>query len=222
MASKVAGPKMSPSDQKPLQGKTAMVTGGTGDLGKAIAGGLAKEGAHVVLACRNKAKAADVAAEIGDSVEAADPPVDLADPASVREFARKWRESGRPLHVLVHNAGANSGSIRVRGNSNTSNADVKPIVQVNYLSEYVLTRELESVLQRSAPSRVVAVSSVTHRFADVSDTDRFFSSGEYADTKLAQVCHMRSLHKRLADKGITAASADPVSGAPSFRPLLVS
>jgi NAD(P)-dependent dehydrogenase (short-subunit alcohol dehydrogenase family) len=68
-------------------------------------------GASVIMAVRNLDAAEDIAAEIRHFNPGADiqvgPRLDLTSPDSVEEFARKFKETGRPLHVLINNAGAN-------------------------------------------------------------------------------------------------------------------
>lgn len=78
-------------------------------------------------------------------------------------------------------------------------------VQVNYLGHYTLARLLEAELIRSAPSRIISVSSATHRYAAIPDPDEFLSKTEvaqYPDTKLAQVFFTYEAQRRLGPLGV--------------------
>lgn len=94
-----------------LQGSTAIVTGGNAGVGLATAEALLRHGAGtVVLACRSQERGAAAAARLAAAVGGAGERVqvealDLADLSSVRAFARRWADSGRPLDLLVLNAG---------------------------------------------------------------------------------------------------------------------
>lgn len=97
-----------------LAGKTAIVTGGNAGVGYSTAEALVRHGANVVLACRSadrgRAAAEHLAAASGGAASSSTPSVDvelldLASLASVREFVRRWAASGRPLDLLICNAG---------------------------------------------------------------------------------------------------------------------
>lgn len=83
-------------------------------------------------------------------------------------------------------------------------------MQVNYLGHYALTRLLEPVLIASKPSRVVSVSSVTHRFTSIRDTAKFLTTpaaAHYQETKLAQVLFTFELQRRLGRFGVQVTHA---------------
>ena len=162
----------------------------------------AKRGARVILACRDEEKAKDAARDIitetgSDKVVVRI--VDLASLESVRAFAKLISETEERLDILVNNAGLD-GSYRVTKDG------YELIFQVNYISHFLLTLQLMEKLKKSAPSRIVNVSSIMHetRFADL-QLDDFTLSKEkfgkvksrYAQSKLAQVVFTRELSKRL-------------------------
>lgn len=92
-----------------LAGRTALVTGATGHLGRAMSGALAKAGAHVLINGRDPGRCAALAAELraaGYSSEAA--AFDVTDPAAVERFVSE-RGSETPLNVLVNNAAVGRG-----------------------------------------------------------------------------------------------------------------
>lgn len=195
--------------KRPLHGKTALVTGASGGLGKAIVRGLAEAGATVKVACRSEDKATAVVNEIAHAghVERAPETLDLGKQASIDSFVQTYQESGAPLHLLVCNAGLNTGGNKLKGSNSDSIA--APLPMQNFLGHFLLVTKLEPVLVRSAPARVVSVSSIMHRFGTIANADAFLDSNSYAATKLAQVAHMRRLQKRLYHKGVTATAVDP-------------
>jgi NAD(P)-dependent dehydrogenase (short-subunit alcohol dehydrogenase family) len=88
-------------------GKIVVITGGNSGIGYEAARGLAKLGAHIVLACRDTAKAQAAlqslrAEQPGAQLEAM--ALDLADLASVRDFAARLRQAHPALHLLINNA----------------------------------------------------------------------------------------------------------------------
>ena len=183
-------------------GKTAIVTGANTGIGKETALDFAKRGARVILACRDEEKAKDAARDIITETESDKVViriVDLASFESVRAFAKLINETEERLDILVNNAGLD-GSYRVTKDG------YELIFQVNYISHFLLTLLLMEKLKKSAPSRIVNVSSLMHetRYADL-QLDDFTLSKEkfvkiksrYAQSKLAQVVFTRELSKRL-------------------------
>lgn len=182
-------------------GKTAIVTGANTGIGKETALDFAKRGARVILACRDEERAKDAARDIvaqtgSDKVVVRI--VDLASFESVRSFAKLIRETEERLDILVNNAGL-SGTYRVTKDGYES------IFQVNYLSHFLLTLLLLEKLKKSAPSRIVNVSSLGHEYkqADL-QLDDFKPSKEkcdpfssYCQSKLAQVVLTKELSRRL-------------------------
>ena len=88
-------------------------------------------------------------------------------------------------------------------------ADCRLVVQINYLGPYTLTRCLERTLQGSAPSRVVNVSSVMHRFASLRNArDALFvwkrGAGDYSVSKLNNALFAYELQRRLGKHGVQA------------------
>ena len=161
----------------------------------------AKRGARVILACRNEEKALKAAQEIIAKTKSDIVVVrilDLASFESVREFAKRINESEDRLDILVNNAGF-GGSYRVTKDGYES------IFQVNYLSHFLLTMLLLEKLKRSAPSRIVNVSSLMgeKKFAKLQLDNfkqfakEFNSFTRYAQSKLAQVMFTRELSQRL-------------------------
>jgi NAD(P)-dependent dehydrogenase (short-subunit alcohol dehydrogenase family) len=180
-------------------------------------GQLARQGAHVILACRRpaegeRARGEILAAGAQGSIEVME--LDLASLDSVRAFARAVLASHPVLHGLVNNAGVMNTP---RG---TTRDGFETQLGTNHLGHYLLTELLLPALQRGAPSRVVIVSSCYHDVAmgrrgtiDLDDLQferrRYDGWEAYAQSKLANVLHARQLARRLAGTGVTAVSVHP-------------
>ena len=188
-----------------LEGRTVLVTGANSGIGRQTALELARRGARVHLACRSEEKAAPVldaiTAEMGSDA-AAFLPLDLSDLASVRQCAEVFGKSGEALHVLVNNAG-------VAGQRGQTRDGFELAFGVNHLGHFLLTSLLLDELRRSAPARVVTVSSDAHfqaRGVDFASlrrsTPSFTGLPEYAVSKLCNVLFTQELARRLAAQGV--------------------
>ena len=184
-------------------GKTAIITGANTGIGKETALDFAKRGARVILACRDEEKAKDGARDIiaqtgSDKVVVRI--VDLASFESVRAFAKLFNKTEERLDILVNNAGLVDESYRVTKDGYEST------FQVNYISHFLLTLLLMEKVKKSAPSRIVNVSSLMHELENAGlQLDDLTLSKEkfdkvksrYGQSKLAQVVFTRELSKRL-------------------------
>jgi NAD(P)-dependent dehydrogenase (short-subunit alcohol dehydrogenase family) len=212
-------PLMCPPDllEIDLSGKIYVVTGANSGIGLVTVTQLARQGATVVLACRRpdegeRARASIVAGGVKGRVEVAG--LDLADLSSVRRFAEGFLGSHDALHGLVNNAGVmNTPQSKTKDGFETQ-------IGVNHLGHFLLTELLLDVLKKSAPSRIVVLSSAYHDFAqgreghidfdDLQFERRKYDGWQaYAQSKLANVLHARSLAARLAGTGVTAVSVHP-------------
>ena len=206
-----------------MVGKVCMVTGASSGIGRATAGKLARLGATVILVCRNRAKgerAMDfVRRESGtSSVELL--LADFGSFQSVRQLARTYLGSHDSLHVLVNNAGIAKLTRSVTPDG------FEATFQVDYLSQFLLTNLLLDVLKKSAPSRIVFVSSASHYGGRIDLDDLQMEKGysvmkAYSRAKLAQVLFAYELAERLDGTGVTANCLHPGTVATNIwgRPL---
>jgi NAD(P)-dependent dehydrogenase (short-subunit alcohol dehydrogenase family) len=203
-----------------LEEQTILVTGATDGLGRALAADLAASGAEVLVHGRDDARGRDTV----DEIRARTPDVrvrflraDLASLAEVRALAaRIKRETGR-LDALVNNAGIGATS---RGDERREqSADGHELrFAVNYLSGYLLTRLLLPLLERSAPARIVNVSSAGQTAIDFDDVmlTRAYSGGRaYCQSKLAQIMFTFDLAAELQGRDITATCLHPATYMPT-------
>lgn len=215
----MAKPLVCPPDllQRDLRGRRAIVTGANSGIGLVTARQLAKQGASVTLACRRleegEARAAELRAELPDAdleVRA----LDLGSLASVRRFAEGYLAEHDALHLLINNAGVmNTPQGKTVDGFETQ-------IGVNHLGHFLLTELLLDVLKKSAPARVVVLSSCFHdqamgRDGVVDLDDLHFENRKYdgwqayAQAKLANLLHARELARRLEGSGVVVASVHP-------------
>ncbi|MDG6899130.1 MAG: SDR family oxidoreductase [Nitrososphaerota archaeon] len=206
-----------------MGGRVCMVTGASSGIGRATAERLAMLGATVIFVCRDRAKGERTITRIRQKGATGAMELLLADFSSlesVRELARTYLESHDSLHVLINNAGIAklTRSVTVDGLETT--------FQVDYLSQFLLTNLLLEVLKKSAPSRVVFVSSVAHYdgridFDDLQMAEGYSVMKAYSRAKLAQVIFSCELAERIKGTGVTVNSLHPGAVATNIwgRPL---
>ncbi|XP_049431523.1 dehydrogenase/reductase SDR family member 13-like isoform X1 [Epinephelus fuscoguttatus] len=199
-----------------LNGKTAIVTGSNTGIGKATALELAKRGARVILACRNKDKAEsaayDIRRESGNN-QVVFMQLDLASFKSVRSFAEIFLKSEPRLDILINNAG-------VMGPGRTEDG-FGMAFGVNHLGHFLLTNLLLERLQQCGPSRVLTVAALLHCFGSldfpllasrkdlVSGQSTWDNFQAYCNSKLCNVLFTRELANRLEGTGVTCYSLHP-------------
>ncbi|KAI8489992.1 hypothetical protein Bbelb_323530 [Branchiostoma belcheri] len=198
------------SSQASLKDKTAVVTGANTGIGLEVAKDLARRGAKVILACRNETRAeaavAQIVQETGNE-NVMTLKLDLASLSSVREFSQKVTEGEDRLDILVNNAG-------MFGAKSTTEDGFDTVLQVNHLGHFLLTNLLLDLLKKSAPSRVVVVSSDAESagkidFEDINAEKSYDAFPAYAQSKLANVLFTRELARRLEGTGVTTYAVHP-------------
>lgn len=188
-----------------MAGKTVLVTGGTGGIGKATAEGCARLGARVGIvgrdARRAESAAADIMAGTGGTVDVFT--ADLSSLAQVRRLAKEVRGAYPRLDVLVNNAGGTWATRR------TTADGFEHTLAVNHLAPFLLTSLLLDLLKRSAPARIVTVASIAHAtgkidFDDLQGAARYSGSKAYSQSKLASIMFTYGLARQLQGSGVTA------------------
>jgi NAD(P)-dependent dehydrogenase (short-subunit alcohol dehydrogenase family) len=202
-----------------LTGRNMIVTAGHVGLGLETTRALSNAGASVVVASRNPDRAAAALAGI-ERVQVDQ--LDLVDPASIEQFAARYVDSGRPLHILINNAGIMAGDL-VR---DARGYEVQ--FATNHLGHFQLTQALLPSLRQAEGARVVAVSSWGHHLSDIRWDDLHFEREydgmvAYGQSKTANVLFAVELDRRLADDGIRGYSLHPggivsTNLGPSFTP----
>jgi NAD(P)-dependent dehydrogenase (short-subunit alcohol dehydrogenase family) len=193
-----------------MGGKVALVTGGTSGIGKATAMALSAMGADVVVVGRDRERGEGAAAEIrartGGKVDLA--LADLSSQAEVRALAEEFKRRYDRLDVLVNNAGL------VQSTRTETVDGLETTFATNHLAPFLLTNLLLDLLEKSAPSRVVTVSSEAERwgnidFDDLQSKKKYRGFPVYGMTKLANIMFTYELAERLEGTGVTATCMHP-------------
>jgi light-dependent protochlorophyllide reductase len=201
--------------QKDLSGKVYIVTGANSGIGLATTTQLARQGAHVVMACRRTQAGEEARQGLGElrgSVDVIE--LDLGSLVSVRRFAAEFKEKHDRLDGLVNNAGIMGVPFQKTKDGFESQFGV------NHLGHFLLTELLLDQLKESAPSRIVILSSVAHagsqkrpveiHLEDLNYEKRDYSRIEaYGQSKLANVLHAKELARRLEGSGVSVLSVHP-------------
>ncbi|CAL8271305.1 unnamed protein product [Merluccius merluccius] len=196
-----------------MMGKTVIVTGANSGIGKATTALILKQRGRVIMACRDTERAEVAAREILSATGAharqlAVKPLDLASLTSVHAFCEDIIKEEPRIDVLINNAG-----IYQCPYSKTEDG-FEMQFGVNHLGHFLLTTLLLDLLKRSAPSRVVVVSSKLYKHAHINfedlnsehDYDKAFA---YSRSKLANLLFTSELARRLQGTGVTANSLTP-------------
>ncbi|MCB0651461.1 MAG: SDR family NAD(P)-dependent oxidoreductase [Saprospiraceae bacterium] len=194
----------------------AIVTGANIGLGYETTIGLAKKQIKVIMACRNKEKAENARKEILQKVPGADLGIillDLGNLESVRNFASSFQEKYNRLDLLINNAG-----IMIPPFSKTTDG-FESQIGVNYLGHFLLTGLLMPLLEKTASSRIVTLSSIAHRngvinFDDLNSEKSYSKMTAYGQSKVACLMFAYEMQRRLEAKGskvISVASHPGVS-----------
>ena len=195
-----------------MDGDVVLVTGATSGIGEAAAEGFARLGASVRLLVRSaergeRTRAAIVAATGNEDVRTG--LCDLSDLSSVREYATAFLRDEPRLDVLVNNAGL------LPAERTLSPDGFELAFATNVLAPFLLTNLLIPLLERSAPARIVNVSSGGMYTAkldagDLQTERRSFDGAQvYARTKRAEVVLAELWAERLRGSGVTAHAMHP-------------
>lgn len=187
-----------------------LVTGANSGIGKAAAAALARLGANVVLLCRDCGRGEKALCDIrsGSGCSAELMLCDLSSQESVNSFCDEFLKRYDRLDVLINNAGTLKSSRR------ETEDGIEMTLAVNYLAPFLLTHRLLPLLQASAPSRIINVSSYAHRwgklhFNDINIKRCYSALKGYSQSKLAGVMFTYSLADMLCGTGVTVNAADP-------------
>ena len=204
-----------------MTGRTVLVTGATDGHGRALARALVEAGATVLAHGRDENRIAAVVDELRGAAPAGDRiryyRADLASLAEVDRLAGEVLASEERLDVLVNNAGI--GTDVPGGGKRMESADGYELrFAVNYLAGYLLTERLLDLLARSAPARVVNVSSAGQMPLDFDDLmlgRRYDGVRAYCQSKLAQIMQAIDLSERFEPGRLTANALHPATYMPT-------
>lgn len=222
-----------------MKDKVCLITGGSSGIGKAAALGLSHLGATVVIVGRSASRCMETAGSIRDETSNAAVEylvADLSSQTQVRNLTDRFRAAHDRLHVLVNSVGA---LFAIRRESIDG---IEMTLALNHLAPFLLTNLLQDTLRRSAPARIINVSSNAYRDAKAfefddpqakvrryprSETSNLFHSIvmpwahpgflQYAQSKLANLLFTRELARRLDGAGVTVNAMHPGFVASNFH-----
>ncbi|ETV90373.1 hypothetical protein H310_14827 [Aphanomyces invadans] len=190
-----------------LRSKVAIVTGASSGIGLVTARELARKGCHVIFAGRSREKTLGVIHQVARSLQTATTQlefmhVDLMNLTSVHAFVNAFRHRNLPLHILINNAGVMAPPFTL------SNDGIESQFATNHVGHHALTTGLLPILEASAPSRVVMVSSRAHvrapgiDFTNLNNAQKYFSWNWYSQSKLANILFARELTRQLEVRNV--------------------
>lgn len=191
--------------------KTVLITGGTAGIGKVTATSLAQQNYHVVIVGRNAEKTAAVVEEIKTNTN--NPNIeyllgDLSVMEDARRIGKEFNEKFEHLHILINNAGG------VYQKRELTTEGYEKTFATNHLSHFILTNLLLDKIKKSAPARIINVSSMSHYQGrwnpeDIHLEKKYFVMWAYSNSKLYNVLFTKYLAEQLKNDGVTVNALHP-------------
>jgi len=178
-----------------LTGKTALVTGSTRGIGRAIAEGLVAYGARVAVVGRDLATAEKVAEEIGEARGFA---CDVSDPASVTMLVQSVEDAFGQLDILVNNAGITKDNLMAR----MKDEDWDAVMATNLRSAFVATRAAQRGMMKRRWGRIINITSVVGLVGNKGQAN-------YAASKAGLIGLTKSAAKELSSRNILVNAVAP-------------
>lgn len=183
----------------PLSGKTAVITGASKGLGKAMALALAEAGARLILVARDQEKLQAVARTIGERGSAAEVlPADVTDEGQVADLARRVAASPGKIQILINNAGVNNR----KPITDFTLAEWQLVMDTNLTSAFLMCRAFVPLMTGQGYGRIINMTSIMSHVALAHRT-------AYAATKTGLLGFTRALALELAPEQITVNGISP-------------
>lgn len=194
-----------------MEHRVCLVTGANSGIGLETARGLARRDARVVMVCRDPVKGEAARRDVMTTTGNAKVDLLIADLASldsVRQLAEQVKARYPQLHVLIHNAGLMAKRREVSADG------FELQFAVHHLAVFLLTDLLLDLLKKSAPARIINVSSMIHKLGKIDFTDlqserKFGTYRSYGRSKLAMLLYTYELAARLQGTGVTVNALHP-------------
>lgn len=198
-------------DHIQLDGKVVVITGANAGIGKETSIDLAKRGAKIYMACRDKERGETARQEVisaSNNTNVFVRQLDLTSLDSIRQFAKDFLAEESRLDVLINNAGV------MMCPKMLTKDGFEMQLGTNHMGHFLLTNLLLDLIKKSAPSRIINVSSLAHvggkiNKEDLNSEKSYNEITAYCQSKLANVLFTRELAKRLEGTGVTANSLHP-------------
>jgi NAD(P)-dependent dehydrogenase (short-subunit alcohol dehydrogenase family) len=195
-----------------MQGRTVLITGADGDIGRNTVQGIALKGARIVMACIDVKQAEPVRDAIIEETQNSNIEImqlDLASQADIRRFAEEFIAKYTTLDVLINNAGVFSLK------RFETEDGLEKTIGINYFGHYLLTTLLLPVIKNAETARIINVSSDSYKQAkfdpdDLQSRVKYKTGMEaYSLSKLTIVLYTQELAEQLNGTGITVNAVHP-------------
>ncbi len=173
-----------------LDGKTALVTGASGGIGRAIAEALHAQGAVVALSGTRVAALEELAASLGERVHVI--AADLGDPAEAERLVKDCEAAMGSLDILVNNAGLTRDTLLLR----MKDEDWQTVLDVNLTAGFRLARAALRGMMKRRSGRIIAISSIVGVTGNPGQAN-------YAASKAGMIGFSKALAQEVAARGIT-------------------
>ncbi len=180
-----------------LTGKTAVVTGGSRGIGRAICVELARRGANVVLCARSAEGTARETADLCGS-NAIVVPCNVADAADVKNLMETARKAFGRIDILVNNAGITRDGLLMR----MKEEDFDAVIATNLKGAFLCMKEVSGVMMRQRYGRIVNISSVVGIHGNAGQMN-------YAASKAGVIGMTKSMARELGSRGVTVNAVAP-------------
>jgi NAD(P)-dependent dehydrogenase (short-subunit alcohol dehydrogenase family) len=190
-------------------GKSVLITGATGVLGKAAALKIAGSGAKIILLGRDRNKLESVKNEIAKETGNHDTEIivaDLSDISSIKSAVNEFKQKHDHLDVLVNIAAV------YYANRKLTKDNLEAMFATNHLGPYILTNGLLKLLKSSKQPRIINVSAPSTtklKFDDLQGEKKFSALSAFGASKMMNLMFTYSLSRRLDCTGITASVFHP-------------
>ena len=183
-----------------LQGKNAIVTGGSRGIGKGIALRLAKGGANVLITYAGNAAAAEETVEEMKAmgVKAAAIQADAADPAAAAAVIEAAKELGDTIDILVNNAGITRDNLLMR----MKDEEFDAVINSNLRGVYSMMKAVSKPMMKQRSGRIINISSVVGVYGNAGQVN-------YAAAKAGVIGMTKSVAKELGSRNITCNAVAP-------------
>ncbi len=183
-----------------LLGKTAVITGGSRGIGRAIALKLAENGANIVVNYTNNSQKAQEVVDLIKSMgrDALAIKADISNSEDVKELAKKVESHFKNIDILINNAGITRDSLLIR----MKDEDWDNVLNINLKGTYLCTKYIGKKMMKQRSGKIVNVSSVVGIMGNPGQSN-------YSASKAGVIGFTKSIAKEFSSRGINVNAVAP-------------